>query len=67
MLYISRSAKVRLVEILIIVFLLAFIASITTSGCAFTHRGETSVGLFKDVERSGEGTSKVLISRPARD
>lgn len=61
---IPKDIKIRLLVSLIIVILLALILA---NGCAFTHRGETSIGVLKNVERSGEETSRVLISRPARD
>ena len=65
----SREMKVMLLKGLgiLILFLLGVSILCGNFGCAFTHRGETSVGLFKDVDRSGEESSRLSIARPARD
>lgn len=66
MLGIPRDVKIKLLVSLIVVIVLAFIASAVT-GCAFNHRGETSFTVLKDMETTSSGTSTGSFKRPARD
>ena len=61
----KREIKKILVCIAIMIVALA-IASVV-SGCAFNHRGETSMTFLKDMETSSSGTSTGSFKRPARD
>ena len=61
---ISSSVKVRLAEILIIVFLLAFIASITTSGCAVDLRARATAF---EAEIHDTAQTSLTSGRVARD
>lgn len=63
---IPKEVKVKLLVSLVVVIVLAFIASAVT-GCAFNHRGETSMTFLKDMETSSSGTSTGSFKRPARD
>ena len=51
---------------IILVIILAFIASIVT-GCAFYHRGESAFGFLNDVQMNQKTESSAQIQRPARD
>lgn len=66
---VSRETKIKLLKGLVILtlFLFGVSALFSNFGCAFTHRGETSVGLFKDVERTTNESSSLSVHRPARD
>lgn len=61
---ISRSAKVRLTEILIIVVMLAFIAGVITSGCAIDIRGKATV---LDARIDDTAQTSLSSGRAARD
>lgn len=63
---ISKKERNRML-VCVVILIVAFAAAVVVSGCAFNHRGETSMTFWKDLETTSSGTSTGSFKRPPRD